>query len=413
MRTLNRSTIAACALIGLTACGDEPTGPLGADGCTPVTAIAPAESKTLRIRGLGPVTTHTTAEVDARGSHAYTTTYGAAGVPGNTIFVWNVAGDVPQQVNSVVVSGATTLGDVAISDDGSLLVVATERAGGSIVIYSLANPAAPVQLARFTNAETNPGVHTAEIGRVNGRLYAFLSIDPQLSPTPIAAKLVIVDLGDPANPAQVYSKTIGDPYVHDVFLRDGILFLALWNDGIEIWDLGGAGNGSPASPRKISSLVTVDGSAHNLWWFHDPATGSKAYLFVGEEGPATSGVQALGDVHVVDICNLADPREVAFYHVPDAGAHNFSMDESRGILYAAFYNGGVRALDVRGNLGDCPAASRAGDGRCDLGKMGREVGNGLVDIADRYIWGVVFRDGFLYASDMNNGLWKLSAVGTP
>ena len=38
-----------------------------------------------------------------------------------------------------------TLGDIQVSDDGKLLVVATERANGSIVIYDLTNPLKPVR----------------------------------------------------------------------------------------------------------------------------------------------------------------------------------------------------------------------------------------------------------------------------
>jgi hypothetical protein len=150
-----------------------------------------------------------------------------------------------------------------------------------------------------------------------------------------------------------------------------------------------------------------------VWWYHDPATGSKAYVFVGEEGPSNGFSAASGDIHVIDVCDLAHPTEVAFYHLPGAGTHNFSMDESRGILYAAYYNGGVRALDVRGRLDVCTAAQRSADGRCDLGAMGREVANGVASAPNRFVWGVVYRGGVLYLSDMINGLWKLKAVGTP
>lgn len=403
--------IAGCAM--LIACGSDGVSPFGASGCAPDLVVPPATSTQLPVLGKGTITTRFTGEVDARGSVAYTTTWDRRGVllvPGNAIFIWDVSGNTPILLDSVIVSGATTIGDVAISDDGTLLVVPTERAGGSLVTFDLSNPIAPRQLSRFTSTETSPGVHTAEIGRIKGRLYAFLSVDPGPGP----AKIVIVDLGNPAAPQQIYSKVIGDPFVHDVFLRDGLLFLALWDAGIEIWDVSNEGNGSPSSPRVISSLATVGGSAHNLWWFHDPASGSRAYVFVGEEGPtgpAGVGVGSSGDIHVIDVCDMAHPREVAFYHVAGAGTHNFSMDESRGILYAAYYNAGLRALDVRGDLGSCSDTQRAADGRCNLGLMGREVATGLKDEPADYVWGVVFRSGLLYLSDLNSGLWKLKAFG--
>ena len=98
------------------------------------------------------------------------------------------------------------------------------------------------------------------------------------------------------------------------------------------------------------------------------------------------------------------------YHVDGAGTHNFSMDEARGILYAAYYNGGVRAIDVTGDLSSCDAASKSADGRCDLVKMGRELGQGPADAGPVYVWGVQLVGTHVYASDMLNGIWKLDAV---
>ncbi len=83
------------------------------------------------------------------------------------------------------------------------------------------------------------------------------------------------------------------------------------------------------------------------------------------------------------------------------------MDEPSGILYAAFYNGGVRALDVRGDLGACTDAQRAPDGRCNLGLMGREAGAALHDVGAVSIWGVANDGDFVYASDMLSGIYKL------
>jgi hypothetical protein len=260
-------------------------------------------------------------------------------------------------------------------------------------------------------------VHTAEVGRVNGKLYAFLCIDP-VGGTP--ARLVIVDLGNPAAPQQVYSKVIGTPYVHDTFLRDGILFLGLWNAGMAIWDVGGGGKGgTPASPVELGSVQTANGEVHNIWWLKDPVVNNAKFAFVGEEGPGSVGKASSGDIHVVDVSNMGSPREVAFYHVPGAGTHNFSVDESNGILYAAYYNGGVRALDVRGDLGTCTAEQKSTPSNsavalCDLTKMGRELAIGLLDRSNApYIWGVQYLNGAVYASDMRNGIWKLQAVSRP
>jgi hypothetical protein len=391
------------------ACGDDASSPPG-----PFTgAERPIVLPTL---GLGPVAERFTSELTVRGSYAYTGTWGRRvgatrdTVAGNVIKVWNVAGDAPRLVDSVVVPDAGTVGDVQVSDDRRLLVAATESrsAPGSLVVYDLADPARPRLLARHTSPNVENGVHTAEVARVNGRLHAFLSVDPSPS------RLVVVDLTDPAAPREVLTMTVGSPgvggeLVHDVYVRDGILFVAGWNLGLSVWDIGGGGRGGTvAAPLPLGAVQTVGGAVHNVAWFHDPSTGSARYAFVGEENMSAFGAPTAGDIHVVDVSDLAQPREVAFFRVPGAGTHNFSLDERSGVLYAAYYNAGVRALDVRGDLAGCAAAERAPDGRCDLALMGREVARGPA-AADVYVWGVQHAGGALYASDLLNGLWKLDA----
>ena len=414
-------------LLSMLACGSDTTAPPGGDqpfnpascsaidlGPRPAALSAATTPGKLTVLGNGAETARFTAEIAVRGATAYTTTWSFRGSnPGNKVNVWDVSGSTPRLIDSVIVSNATTLGDVAVSDDGSLLVVATEFSGGSIVIFDLADPRHPRLVSRFNNADTNPGVHTAEIGRVNGKLYAFLSVDP-VNANP---RLVIVDLSTPSAPREVFTKQVGSPFVHDTFVRDGLLFLALWDDGMQIWDLGGCGGGSgasPENPRVIGGVKTVGGQVHNVWWYHD-ANGGKRFAFVGQEGAGTVGSSSSGDIHVVDITDPSQPKEVAFYHVDGAGTHNFSVDEAHGVLYAAYYNAGVRAIDVRGDLAACPANAQVGTGgglvRCDLRLMGRELAVGLLDVGKPvYVWGVQHLGGNVYASDMLNGIWKLGAA---
>lgn len=411
------ATVAACGGDSVSTTTPHPAASCpGIDvGAPPSTiTLAPGTPAAMPVLGAGLDTLRYTAEVTARGSIAYTTTWGFRGAnPGNRINVWDVSGNAPVLIDTLTVTGATTLGDVAVSDDGSLLVVATERTGGSIVIFDLSDPRHPKQTSRFSNAETDPGVHTAEIGRVSGVLYGFLSIDP-IGSTP--ARLVIVDLSTPSAPREVFTKVTGNLFVHDTFVRDGLLFVALWDDGLEVWDIGGCGTGaSPSHPTVLGGVKTLGGQVHNVWWYHDPS-GGKRYAFVGQEGPGAIGSSSRGDIHVVDVSNPSQPKEVAFYHVDGAGTHNFSVDEAKGILYAAYYNGGVRAIDIRGDLGTCPPTQSATNGnpflvRCDLRLMGREMGVGLLDQSRAvYVWGVQSLGGRVYASDMLNGIWTLGAL---
>src|SRR5690606_24530033 len=94
-----------------------------------------------------------------------------------------------------------------------------------------------------------------------------------------------------------------------------------------------------------SGGVAGGAQVHNSWWFHNPVTQEKRYLFVGQEGPSNFGVTASGDLKVFDISNMAAPVEVATLRIDGAGVHNFWMDEAQQILYAAWYNGGVLAVD--------------------------------------------------------------------
>lgn len=378
--------------------------------------------------GSGAVPERYTGEIAVAEPFAYTATWNTRAAPGNAIKIWNVTGNTPILVDSLILAGAGTVSDVQISSDGALLVASTEfgaAVNNGIAIYDRSNTAKPVLIRRYTNASAAPGVHTVKLSRINNRHYAFMNVNPTLT---IKAKLSIVDITDPANPVEVSVRELGDPYIHDVFIRDGVLFTALWHTGLTIFDVGGAGRGgSPANPVAMGTVKTVNCSvcgvglsyAHNVWWFHDPSTNGKRYAFVGEEGPSNSGgfTRSTGAVHVIDVSDFNAPREVAVYE-PDstttysgraAGAHNFVMDEASGVLYAAFYNAGVRALDVRGDLGTCAAAQKTADGRCDLRLMGREIGVGLSNPNNiRFIWGVALQGNNLYASDMPNGIHKLN-----
>ena len=382
------------------------------------------------VLGQGVVTDRVTAEVTARGQWVYTSSWGLRFARGNVVYVWNGAGDVPVLVDTLLVSDSvTTTGDVQVSDDGTLLVVATEpRPQGSLVLYSLADPAHPRLITRYRSPNLANGVHTAQVSRVNGRLYAFAAVNPAPG---APARLTIVDLTTPSAPREVWSQPMGQPFVHDTFVRDGLLFTANWDEGMVVWDIGGgARGGSPSAPVRMGAVVTrpsVAGqgaSVHNLWWLH--TDGRKRYVAVGEEltTGSTIGNSSAGDVHIVDMSDLANPaswREVAVFQVPNAGTHNFVVDEARGILYAAYYDGGVRALDVRGDLGTCTAVQRTADGRCDLRRMGREIGVALAgsprtrdprtnEQLPPFVWGVELAGDALWASDMLGGLFKLKAL---
>lgn len=340
------------------------------------------------------------------GNYAYTGTWGSRTEDGNALNVWSLGPTgAPTLVRSVIVPAIGTVSDVQVSEDGQVLVLSGERGpNGGIFLYSLSNPAAPRFLASALVGEA--GVHTVSLSTINGRNYAFAARNP--GPTSSASDnpaLLIYDITDPEAPTQVARKAFPerDYGIHDTYIRDGILFAFVWNDpGIVMYDVGnGIEGGSPSAPAELSRFVTsANGvccgpSVHNGWWFHNPVTGEHRYLFVGQEGAATIGSQSSGDIHVVDVSDLAHPTEVAFFHLNGAGTHNFWMDEERQLLYAAYYNGGVVVLDVSGTL---------------TGNLSNRFVSQIKPggAGNTYVWGVQLANGFLYAIDMISGLWQLS-----
>jgi hypothetical protein len=298
-----------------------------------------------------------------------------------------------------------TVSDVQVSADGTLLVLSGERGSdGGIYLYSLADPARPSFLSSATVGQA--GVHTVTLADIQGRRYAFAARNP--GPTAAAADdpaLMIYDVTDPEAPTLVsripYPQR--DYSIHDTFVRDGIAFVFVWdNPGLVIYDVGnGMAGGTPRAPVELSRMVTSTNgvccgpAVHNGWWFHNPVSGERRYLFVGQEGPSRIGSSSSGDIHVVDVSDLTRPTEVAFFHLNEAGTHNFWMDEERQILYAAYYNGGVVALDVSGTL-----SGNLADRLISTVKPGGQ--------GNTFVWGVQLANGYLYASDMLSGLWQLT-----
>ncbi len=192
--------------------------------------------------------------------------------------------------------------------------------------------------------------------------------------------------------------------IHDTYVRDGLAFVSAWNTGLIIFDVGdGRRGGSPSRPVEVSRIVPsgngVPGgpAVHNAWWFHNPVSGEKRYVFVGQEGPGTLFSSASGDLYVIDVSDLSQPREVASLRIPGAGVHNFWMDEARQVLYAAWYNAGVVAIDVSGTL--------AGDLSNRI--IARTTAGGAIG---SYVWGVMLANGSLWVNDMVDGFGRLDPV---
>ena len=400
-------TALVVAMMGLGACGDNDTPPPTDPGPDPSDPSdpeppPPAEGLTLRIDGGGNnVTERFTSDLWVHGSYAYTGTWGSfprEGNRGDALKIWSLDGSgAPTLTDSVILAGLVNVSDVEVSTDGTVLMLSAEAfENAGLYLFDLEDPGHPTLL---DSVHVEDGLHTATFGEIEGRRYAFTARNP---PDPA---LLIFDVTDPASIEPTATVPVPPTYgIHDTYVRDGLAFVFAWDAGVIIYDVGnGIRGGSPESPEEVSRLVTSDNgvagspAVHNGWWFHNPVTGEARYLFIGQEGPGQVGVSASGDIHVVDISDLEQPREVASFRLEGAGAHNFWMDEAAQVLYAAYYNGGVVALDVSGTL-----SGDLSDRLLSQVRFGSET----------YTWGVMLAGGSLYASDMLSGLWQV-AVESP
>jgi hypothetical protein len=71
------------------------------------------------------------------------------------------------------------------------------------------------------------------------------------------------------------------------------------------------------------------------------------------------------------------------------------VDETNQILYAAYYNGGVVALDISGTITGSMASR-------EIARI-KPGGN-----SHTFTWGVMLYNGSVYASDMSSGFYQLS-----
>ncbi|MFI5210207.1 MAG: LVIVD repeat-containing protein [Gemmatimonadales bacterium] len=386
MISLRLALLGAATLVALTDCKSSPTDATP----TPV----PTRPFTV-LAGGNNVQARFSSDLWVYGGYAYTGTWnwiertsGVASRAALNVFQLGATG-APSLVDSLIIPNITTVSDVEVSPDGKWLVLSAEgNTEDGLYVYDLADPAHPVFKARYL---VDTGLHTASLATLGGVLYAFTAKNPA-SPA-----LMVFDLSQLAADTILLTTTVpvaANYGLHDTFIRDGIAFLFAWNTGALIYDVGGGSlGGSPANPVLIGTAVSAGGEVHNGWWYHGPG-GSKRYLFIGQEGPGSVGSSSSGDIHVVDVSSLSAPVEVASYHMPGAGTHNFWVDESREILYAAYYNGGVVALDISGTLsGDLSSREIA---RIQPGGTG-----------NTYMWGLELYNGSLYAIDMLSGLWQL------
>ena len=350
------------------------------------------------------------------GNYAYVSTIS------DKLLVYDVSDPAHPKLTDTVKVDARTTNDVSTTPDGKIAVLTREGASNrknGIVFLDTSDPAHPKVISEYTATVTG-GVHSAFI---DGH-YVYLTDDA-------TGSMRVIDFQDVKNPKEAARWQVENPlvrritsaegnestagrYLHDVQVKDGLAYLAYWRDGLVILDVGsGIKGGSPEKPQLVSQLrmnyheLYGDGwlaGAHAVFRY-------KNYVFVGDEVfPAIFDITAKkripvrGIVHVVDVSDIHNPREVAHYTVPEGGAHNIWVKDD--VLSMGYYSGGARVVDVSGEL------------RGDLYRQGREIGRLWTgDPAGfranlPFTWGAQPHGEFIFFNDINSGIWIVK-IGKP
>jgi hypothetical protein len=324
------------------------------------------------------------------------------------------------KVDSIQVD-ARTVNDVKASPDGRYAVLsregATNRRDG-LVILDMADPRNPV-VASFYDDGITGGVHN--MFAEDDYLYALANGD----------KYVIIDMTDIYNPKYVSEYNHPDSRLHDVWVADGLAYSSEWGTGVVVVDVGnGRWGGSPQNPVFVTSYASPSGKTHAAFPYYQESTG-KTYLFLGDEWmdrtglawagypremgsyqsrydpeTGTGGIPLVtrGYIQIVDFTDPENPEMVARYEMPEFGTHNLWVEDDK--LYQAYYEGGLRVVDVSGEL------------MGNLYTQGREISVfksaspvGYTPNATM-VWGAQPFKGHVFFSDTNSGLWSVKLLPT-
>ncbi len=359
------------------------------------------------------------------GNHAYL----GSGSGGDVLYAIDISNPANPVVTDSVISNTRRVNDVQTFPGGKFLVFTREGASdrkNGIVICELNDPAHPKVIAEFTDGVTG-GVHSIFVNKQEKfGTYLYLTNDG-------TGALHVLDVNDPYHPKEVARwKTEGRPdagrSLHDIDIKDGLLYASYWNDGLVVLDIGnGIKGGSPSNPTIVSQFkydlnaiykqVEIDGGPGFIRGTHT-AWRDKNYVYIADEVfPAAyskgtkdaAASRAYGRLQVLDVSDIKNPKSVAWYEPEYGGVHNVWV--LGDTLYMGAYNAGFRAFDISGEL------------RGDLRAQGREIAH--LNTADMeghvknsaMTWGVVVnpKDGLAYVNDDNNGLWivRLEPKGKP
>ena len=376
--------------------------------------------KRLEVVGHGTISNHNTSDLwvwPGIGKHigkdfAVTGTHSADG----EAYFWDISDPANMVIIDTIKVDARTVNDVKISEDGRVGVISREGASNrknGLVILDVSDPFNVLIITEYNDNLTG-GVHNVFI--YEDHIYALSA----------GTRYDIINISDPANPFRVGSYELDTPghSIHDVWVENGIAYSSNWSDGVHVVDVGGikqdersreksqfnpflaaAGQGSPGNPVKLGNKTDPNGHNHAAFPFQSEST-NKFFIITGDEWarsvPGSEERIYQGGFHFIDFTDIKNPVESAIYQVPEVGSHNHWVEGDT--LFAGYYYGGIRILDISGEL------------MGDLYAQGREIAffKGVdpdgSTANQTNVWGVIPYKGLIYFADLNNGLWAVRLV---
>ncbi len=342
---------------------------------------------------------------------------GTWGANGETYF-WDISDPSNMKIIDTVTVDARTVNDVKISEDGRVGVISREGASNrknGFVILNVSDPYNVEILSNF-NDDMTGGVHNTFI--YEDHVFAVNN----------GRKYDIINIQDPKNPFRVGVYELSTPghSIHDVWVEDGIAYSSNWADGVHAVDVGGlkfneknqkkikfnplllkAGQGSPSNPVPLANMADPNGHNHAAFPFKSESV-DKFYIVGGDEWfpwrypNKPRPYLPRGGFHFLDFTDINNPKEEAVYTITEAGSHNHWIKSDT--LYAAYYNGGLRIVDISGEL------------LGDLYRQGREIASYQIGHPEGHIknapnvWGTIPYKGYIFFSDMYSGLYCVKLV---
>jgi len=232
--------------------------------------------------------------------------------------------DIEPETDRLTVPGPANGGALDIEHPGDDPETPSATAGFGL--YDISDPANPVQVALFS---TDYAIHNC-----------YHQGDVVYLVDNATAEMVMVDVAND-DPTEIARWGLsGASTLHDLFVQDGVAYLAYWNSGTAMVDVS-----DPANPSLIGLAREGSSKSPNNDHYTMPSEDG-TLLAIGKEQISFGNL----GVELWDISDKTDTEFLAEIDPPEnpefgqRTSHNF--DFSGDYLYTSWYAGGVRVHDI-------------------------------------------------------------------